>query len=792
MPRLSILTSMKTRKRVSFISGVVVGFWMMFTIKTNLRGKSTRCPAFSTSGRTPRVPEQGWQVDDMYRPTILKDNESHIYIGVIAARKYLDSRAVAAYETWGKQVPGKVEFFSAYDPNGRSPAGLPVVSSIPGIDDTYPPQKKSFLMLKYMHDFYIDKFDWFIRADDDVYIRVDKLQKFLRSVNSSKILYIGQPGFGKDDEFGKIGLRDNENYCMGGPGMIMSREVLRRVVPQISWCLKNLYSSHEDVEIGRCIKKFAGVDCTWAYETRDLFFNDYKNYHMGRIEELRTSIINRAITLHPNKIPEYQYKLHTRFLSLKLHDLRKRLLVLYREISHMCGLRQSPTGLALTLGKQPSLTSYRPRHIHDVPVWEYFTRKKVYQHAAKDGQPARGVSKPMREAIDHVMQQIIEKINTGSARFRRSVKYNDLKYGYWRVNPPSGVNYVLHSFLTLREYRHVQRRTLTVRKQVVVQQSFQSVEFVEDDSRQQSSFIESMIHDDVIKKRSTGDETVHIIVPLTGRTKTFERFMKNYEKVCLQTNENAKLVVVLFRDSNEVEHEIEQVQQRISTYQMKYPNAYIKVITVVREFSRGIALDLGASQFTNDSLLFFCDVDIVFKQGFLQRCRSRTVAGEQVYYPVMFSQYDPHIVYGDQSNTSTSSPPTSNQQVLTHESSSSTNDVRDHYHFSKDSGYWRYSSYGMICLSGEDFIRSGKFDPAIRGWGLEDLDLSNRLIASGIKIFRVTDPGLVHVYHPIHCDPQLSERQYKMCLGSKANTYGSTVKLARRWIDIQLGLKGTT
>lgn len=54
----------------------------------------------------------------------------------------------------------------------------------------------------------------------------------------------------------------------GGPGVIMSRETLRRVAPHIPVCLKNLYSTHEDVEVGRCVQKFAGIPCTWNYEVR--------------------------------------------------------------------------------------------------------------------------------------------------------------------------------------------------------------------------------------------------------------------------------------------------------------------------------------------------------------------------------------------------------------------------------------------------------------------------------------------------------------------------------------------
>lgn len=191
-----------------------------------------------------------------------------VFVGVMTARKYLDTRAKAVFETWGFELPGRIAFFSS---DGSSPPenrpDLPLVA-LPNVDDSYPPQKKSFLMLKWMWQNFGDKFEWFLRADDDVYVRTDRLETLLRSVDSSLPRYIGQAGRGNSEEFGLLSLEYDENFCMGGPGVVLSRETLRRIVPHISYCLQNLYTTHEDVELGRCVQKYAGIPCTWSYEVR--------------------------------------------------------------------------------------------------------------------------------------------------------------------------------------------------------------------------------------------------------------------------------------------------------------------------------------------------------------------------------------------------------------------------------------------------------------------------------------------------------------------------------------------
>ncbi|XP_049908634.1 serine palmitoyltransferase 1 isoform X2 [Epinephelus moara] len=286
--------ALKSRRPwTTVIFGVFLGFtassWLIVPQVLESKGKkSPMCLYYSDSsvGKGPANPGNTAALKDRDSPQLSQEEDRlfstgnssgdtgtpvskpkhFLYVGVMTAKKYVQTRAVAAYRTWVSSIPGKVEFFSS---DGSDTVHVPVpvpVVSLAGVDDSYPPQKKSFMMLKYIHDHYLDKYEWFMRADDDVYIRGEKLEVFLRSLNSSKPLYLGQTGLGMAEELGRLALEPGENFCMGGPGMIFSREVLRRMVPHISTCLREMYTTHEDVEVGRCVRRFGGTQCVWSYE----------------------------------------------------------------------------------------------------------------------------------------------------------------------------------------------------------------------------------------------------------------------------------------------------------------------------------------------------------------------------------------------------------------------------------------------------------------------------------------------------------------------------------------------
>lgn len=63
------------------------------------------------------------------------------------------------------------------------------------------------------------------------------------------------------------------------------------------------------------------------------------------------------------------------------------------------------------------------------------------------------------------------------------------------------------------------------------------------------------------------------------------------------------------------------------------------------------------------------------------------------------------------------------------------------------------------------------------------MDLFDKFVAisENITIIRAVDPGLVHVFHPVECDPNLTETQLEMCKNTRASTYGSQTQLADRF-----------
>lgn len=177
--------SMKTRRTFIFACfGIAIGLCIGTVLKNYRALEIVKRCRLKPSGQKDALDIIGLKAEQ----TIRNSQNNLVFVGVMTAKNFIEGRAQAVYDTWGKQVPGKIAFFSS---EGSTSNQIPLIP-LKNVDDRYPPQKKSFMMLYYMYEHYIDKFEWFIRADDDVYIETQKLEKFLRSIDSSKPQFIGK------------------------------------------------------------------------------------------------------------------------------------------------------------------------------------------------------------------------------------------------------------------------------------------------------------------------------------------------------------------------------------------------------------------------------------------------------------------------------------------------------------------------------------------------------------------------------------------------------------------------
>jgi chondroitin sulfate synthase len=403
----------------------------------------------------------------------------------------------------------------------------------------------------------------------------------------------------------------------------------------------------------------------------------------------------------------------------------------------------------LFVGLAPSLNKFLPEDESDILTWNFLARSV---DSTETVNPRRAIDAPLREGVEDVIREVMEGINAMSKERGRVIDFKELLYGYYRLNPRLGVDYILDLLLVYKKYRG-RKMIFPVRRHAYLQQAFGALQ----------------LRPSPLVARDSFTSRIHFILPLSGRLVIFQRFMNNFQRVCVEPDEHVRLVIVLY-PTMETDDPSDEIKSFVGAFQRRTKGRQVEVELIERKeaFARAAALETGKSscQPDDDCLLAFIDVDMVFTEKTLDRIRSHTIRGRQVYFPIVFSQFDPSF-----------GAPLAG--------SSDAEIADDVFEIDDDRGYWRFYGFGIVSVYRSDLERVGGMNTSIHGWGQEDVDLYDRTVACpDLAVFRAPDPDLVHVFHPIACDDSnLTEKQKKMCVGTRAGTYASQQRLARYWIE---------
>ena len=297
--------------------------------------------------------------------------------------------------------------------------------------------------------------------------------------------------------------------------------------------------------------------------------------------------------------------------------------------------------------------------------------------------------------------------------------------GYMKTIPTEGIKIIIDMPIKYQTWKGTKTEVNKTGRSVHLQQKFGDLEAVIGNSSAELTPV-----------------AVHFIVPLVGRLKIFKRFLKSFEKTFLLTRDNVKLLIVYFP---EVACHKEHKKQFASLVE-RYYSVEMTWLDVKGPFKRTVALQMGTNYFGNNSLLYYCDVDLVFERGFTDRCRSNAALGNRIFFPITFRRFNPNIFY-------------KNKPV-----------PKTYFQYKRGTGFWCTYSFSPGCAYARDILESEELNATLTAWGWEDVDLYEEfVIRNDVEIIRSPDPGLVHIYHAhLACDLDSSESQQKMCRAAQA------------------------
>ena len=242
---------------------------------------------------------------------------------------------------------------------------------------------------------------------------------------------------------------------------------------------------------------------------------------------------------------------------------------------------------------------------YELIAFSHFTFSRLYP--VDLGLGKRVVEKPIgfkRKDLLEALTKAVETLNKNVSSLPLKYTLEDFLEGLYRIEPTTGTQYEMY-FRTKNLNKSTAQVTPSGYTKITLMRPYAPLQFVSTEKQQHA------------KEK----ELIHIILPLSGRTSTFQSFMDKFVKIGLKNDRRVHLTVVYF--GTEGLSEARAIMSRIlMTRGSGGTNQNLRLLALNETFSRGKGLRVGAERAwggEGDVLLFMCDVDVVFSARFLDR-----------------------------------------------------------------------------------------------------------------------------------------------------------------------------
>jgi glycoprotein-N-acetylgalactosamine 3-beta-galactosyltransferase len=209
---------------------------------------------------------------------LIKDSQGYLFCIILTRNDSLNSKARLIYDTWAKHCDN-YKFISTFIKGNLSDPSNGVEAKINGMNLLQPPNyfddnyekltDKVYSTFKYLFENKkYNRYEWYLKADDDTYIFIDNLRRFLSDKDSYKSVTYGYD-INKDVPGG---------YHSGGAGYLLSKRSFNllgnALSKRYSFCPN---SGIEDIDIGYCLRKLN------VYPEKSTDFLGRERFHLFNI-----------------------------------------------------------------------------------------------------------------------------------------------------------------------------------------------------------------------------------------------------------------------------------------------------------------------------------------------------------------------------------------------------------------------------------------------------------------------------------------------------------------------------